>query len=128
MPQPLTQDFVAHFRGEPDAELWSSFSRIDLNLISQSAKEILAGVPPLFGSCAMLSATWVTYLRERHNIPAVAVAGDLVLDNVSVFFVIETSRMVRASAFKTQASGTDIAGLRLGGMLVIFLFFVRHTP
>jgi hypothetical protein len=85
MTQRLTHDFVTRFRGEDDAKLWSSFSRPDLNLIGQSARELLADVPPSFGSCAMLSATWVAYLRERYDVPAVAVAGDLILANVPVF-------------------------------------------
>lgn len=85
MTQQVSRDFVAQFRGEDAAALWHAYRSADLNLIGQSARELLADVPPSFGSCAMLSATWVAYLRDRYKIPAVAVAGDLILSQVPVF-------------------------------------------
>ncbi len=56
-----------------------------IQILSKSAKELLATIPPKFGFCAHMSSTWAQYLEEQYSISAQVVAGDLALKNQLVF-------------------------------------------
>lgn len=53
--------------------------------ISDAAKDTLTAVAPGFGSCVMISAGLVAILRAHYSIPAVALLGDLLINDVPVF-------------------------------------------
>ena len=68
-----------------EAENYFQFRLDNPQILISSAKEILANLPHSFGACAMLSAVWAAILRDRYSIPAIAVAGDLKIENITVF-------------------------------------------
>lgn len=68
-----------------EAENYFKFQLDDPNVLASSANEILSNVPHSFGACAMLSAVWAAILRDRYSIPAIAVAGDLKINNETIF-------------------------------------------
>jgi hypothetical protein len=71
-------------RGQNDAETYSRYSLSSPQILAETAREILAMAPPLFGAFAMLSAGWASLLRSC-GIPAIAVAGDLNICGTKVF-------------------------------------------
>jgi hypothetical protein len=56
-----------------------------IETMSRTAKKILSCVPPKFGFCANMSATWAKILHEVYSIHANVVLGDLALENKSIF-------------------------------------------
>jgi hypothetical protein len=50
-----------------------------LNDIVALGKEILTHVPPMPGACTLMSALWTARVRDKLNLPAFCVAGDLLI-------------------------------------------------
>jgi hypothetical protein len=71
--------------GHADAELFEKFRLSGTEALADTARELLAHTPPLFGQCAAMSAMWAALLRDRHHIPAMVVAGDLIIEGCTVF-------------------------------------------
>ncbi len=71
--------------GYAEAERFEKFRLSSTEVLADTASELLAHTPPLFGQCAAMSAMWAAMLRDRHRIPAMVVAGDLIIDGCAVF-------------------------------------------
>lgn len=110
-------DLISKFRGNVDAKLWASCSAANIHPITESATRLLASVPPTFGSCAMLSSAWATLLRERYNIPAVVVAGDLVLDGVPVFVSSQNLPDGKSSGLQDFGEWNGHCWINVGGKI-----------
>jgi hypothetical protein len=76
-------------RGLAEAALYKSFSLPGPEELVSTGLEILKRLPPLFGKCAQMSAMWAAMLRDRHRIPAVVVAGDLMINGRTIFLCNE---------------------------------------
>jgi len=76
---------IAQYRGEEDATEFQQFRAQNLAPIENTGKELLDHTPVFHGACAPMSAAWAALLRDRYNIPAVAVAGNLVMEGATVF-------------------------------------------
>jgi len=85
MPSRPILPLIAIHRGEAEAQAYAGFSLVDTKVLADTAIDLLKYVPRSFGACAMLSAGWVSYLRNHHDVPAVVVAGDLQVNGVLVF-------------------------------------------
>ncbi|MDZ4077620.1 MULTISPECIES: hypothetical protein [Hydrocarboniphaga] len=71
--------------GATAANQFDAFRLTDTRPLAASARELMGNIEPMPGACALLSATWALYLRDRFNIPAVVVAGDLKVAGQWVF-------------------------------------------
>lgn len=63
---------------------YSSFTLNSTDEVAEIITTTLASIPPAFGTCVMMSAGLVAALRA-HSIPAIAVLGDLIIEDISVF-------------------------------------------
>ena len=79
------RQLIARSRGVKDANEFFQFELEDLSALGESARSLMSEVPPAFGACVMLSSSWAGYLRERHGIPAIAVAGDVRIEGSRIF-------------------------------------------
>jgi hypothetical protein len=82
-----TADLIRRDRSANDAQCFHAFEWTDdsRNAFAATGKDALRIVAPSFGQCAMISAVWAVLLRDQNKLPAVAVAGDLILKGKSVF-------------------------------------------
>jgi hypothetical protein len=96
----LLRDLIARDRGEAEAKLFEQFQMPELDLVASIGGELLEHTPVFHGACATMSAAWVALLRDRCNIPAVAVAGDLTIEARTIF--------VCASNLPESTTGTEI--------------------
>ena len=78
-------DLVREFRGDAAAACYSSYKLGDWADIEQTAKEVLEKTQPRSGWCAPMSAIWAAMLQDHYQIPAVVVAGDLLLEQQRIF-------------------------------------------
>jgi hypothetical protein len=78
-------DLIRRDRGDIDAERFDKFRRTGDEEFGATAKELLHHTPALFGKCAPMSAMWAAMPRDRHGIPVVAVAGDLIIEGRTAF-------------------------------------------
>lgn len=81
----MLRDHVLRDRGQRDADLLEQFRLSNKQVVVDTAREVLACVPEWFGACAPMSAMWAALLRHHHDIPAVVVAGDLIIEGTTVF-------------------------------------------
>jgi hypothetical protein len=81
----ILRALIARDRGEEDAQRYERYQATDFSLVGNLGQELLAHTPVLHGACAAMSAAWVALLRDRHDVPAVAVAGDLIIEGFSIF-------------------------------------------
>ena len=72
-------------RGVSEAEAYESYILNNPQLLAATARELMAAIPPTFGACAMMSATWAGFLKDRYSIPAIVVAGDLAISGTRIF-------------------------------------------
>ena len=85
MRQRTLEKLIARDRGTPERDQYSTYMLPAPHVLVETARKFLAHIPPTFGACAMLSAGWAAFLRDNHNIPAIAVAGDLKVRGTKVF-------------------------------------------
>ena len=76
---------IARDRGSDESNVYSNFILESPQIVIDTARELLKHTPHSFGACAMLSAAWAALLRDRYEIPAVAVAGNLVIRGRKIF-------------------------------------------
>lgn len=79
------EDLIAQYRGEGDANRFSKYRVVDSDAIAELAMDLLKHTPVQHGACAVMSAAWASLLRDRLGIPAVAVAGDLLVEGRTVY-------------------------------------------
>lgn len=79
------KQLIARSRGVAEAEAYASFKLEDPQPLIESARELMETIPPSFGACAMMSASWVGVLQDHFSNPAIAVAGDLKIGGARVF-------------------------------------------
>jgi len=79
------KQIITRNRNLQDAENYFNFTLEEPSAMCETAQEIMRMVPPTFGACAMLSATWAAMLNDHHSIPAIVVAGDLKINGTRVF-------------------------------------------
>ncbi len=80
----LTQ-LVARSRGVSAAEAYASFRLENPRVLADTAIELMENIPPSFGACAMMSASWAGFLQDHYSISAIVVAGDLKIEGSKVF-------------------------------------------
>jgi hypothetical protein len=102
-------------RGAIEAALYRSFSLAGPEELASTGFEILKMLPPLFGKCAQMSAMWAAILRDRHGIPAVVVAGDLVIDGQTIFLCSEN--VVHPNDERRQLDWTGHCWIEVDGWL-----------
>lgn len=78
-------DLIRRDVGPTDADLFERYRLSDTAALTDTAQELLAHTPPLFGQCAAMSAMWAALLRDRYQIPAMVIAGDLIVESCPVF-------------------------------------------
>lgn len=78
-------ELIKKYLGNDIEERFGRFSLTDFESIKESAFFVLQNAPNQFGDCAALSAIWAAILEDQYNIPVVVVAGDLLINDVSVF-------------------------------------------
>ena len=71
--------------GVEAAKTYQTYQLTNFDALPQTAREIMATIPPVPGACAILSAVWVSILNERFGIPAIAVAGEIKVGNARMF-------------------------------------------
>lgn len=79
------KNLIASSRGLEDADLFSSYKLDNPKVLVETAKEVLSAIEPSFGACTLMSACWSAFLRDKHNIPAVVIAGDLNINGNTIF-------------------------------------------
>ena len=63
--------------GAAEAELVIGYQFQDLSILGATAQQLTRMMPSSSGASVLMSAAWALRLRDKYNIPAVAVAGDL---------------------------------------------------
>ena len=81
----LLRRLISRFRGDAEVDTYFGYDLDCPRVLEDSAQEILELVPPRFGHCALLSASWAGYLRSRYAMPAVVIAGDLQIQGSKIF-------------------------------------------
>lgn len=81
----ILRQLIMESRGSPEVEKYEMFRLIDPQPLAVTAKELMSIIPPAFGACAMLSASWAGVLQDQYSIPAIVVAGDLRINEHTVF-------------------------------------------
>lgn len=83
--QQVLRALIARDRGDDEAQRYERFQGTDFSRAGDLGRELLAHTPVLHGACAAMSAAWVALLRDRHDVPAVVVAGDLIIEGFTIF-------------------------------------------
>ena len=81
----IIKQLISRARGITDADRYFSYKLDSPQIIADSARELMSEIPPSFGACAQMSATWAGYLKDHLSIPAIVVAGDLKIQGARVF-------------------------------------------
>lgn len=71
--------------GLDEALRWHSVHGSPHASVVASAHNLLSAVPPAFGYCMLLSSSLAAMIRDKHDLPAVAVAGNLSINDEYVF-------------------------------------------
>jgi len=71
--------------GQEEYAKYSSFDSIATEDLSEAVIKTLENVPPSFGSCVMISSGLVSILKIDYSISAIAVLGDLKINNKTIF-------------------------------------------
>ena len=79
------KQLIARYRGVPEADEYDSFKLENPQVLADTASELMANIPYSFGACAMMSASWASFLQDHYGIPAMVVAGDLKIEGTRVF-------------------------------------------
>ncbi len=96
---------------------YSSFSLSSPAAITEVVRNTLASIPPAFGSCVMISAGLVAALRALHSIPAVAMLGDLLIEDIPVFKCNGNLPMPRYDGEVIEASWDGHCWVEVAGMI-----------
>ncbi len=78
-------DLVRRDRGEEDAILLAEYRFSGSDVFVTTARDLLDHTPAMFGKCAPMSAMWAALIRDRYDVPAVAVVGDLLVEGSTIF-------------------------------------------
>lgn len=76
---------IARDRSTADAERFRHYRLVDPTPVMEFGRQLLDNTPVLHGACAGMSAMWAAGLTDRYNIPAVVVAGDLIINGRPAF-------------------------------------------
>jgi hypothetical protein len=79
------KQLIVRASGISVAENYFSYKLKSRQVLAETAQNLMSIVPPSFGECALLSASWAGFLQEEHSIPAIVVAGDLKIKRTRVF-------------------------------------------
>lgn len=79
------QQLIVRAYGAEEARRYANYRLHNVQIIGQTATDLMNLIEPREGACTLLSASWVAYLRDKYNIPAVAVAGDLWIDGAWIY-------------------------------------------
>lgn len=85
MREKLVRQLITRYRGLSAADEYFSYRLENLDVLASTAKKFMSIIPPSFGECAQMSASWAGYLQDKHSIPAIVVAGDLKISGKKVF-------------------------------------------
>lgn len=79
------RQLISVSRGISEVERYFTYKLENTQILTETATEMMANIPPTFGACAMLSASWAGFLQDHYSIPAIVVAGDLEIRGTKVF-------------------------------------------
>ena len=85
MHQNTLKQLISRYRSSAEAETYFAYRLESPQVLAEAARGIMSNVPPMPGSCALLSASWAGFLRDHHSIPAIVIAGDLKIGRTRVF-------------------------------------------
>lgn len=83
--QKIIRQLISRFCGIEKSNEYEKFKLNKTQPIVDSANLIMQAHPIAIGSCAMLSSSWAAFLNDEYSIPAIAVAGDLSINNKRIF-------------------------------------------
>jgi hypothetical protein len=97
------QNLISNSYSPEEARRFSQYtiSHVDKEKIIQAGREILQNTPKFPYACALMSALWGSYIRDKTNIPTHVVAGNLSINNKKIFFSNNSSEEV-AHSFDTS--------------------------
>ena len=75
------KSLITRALGAAEAERALTFEVSDLTVLRTTAEQLMRMTPPDSGNCVLMSAAWALHLRDRYNLPAVAITGDLKAGN-----------------------------------------------
>jgi hypothetical protein len=81
----VLKELIARDRSHDDAALFEQCHVSDVDAVATIGAEILDHTPVFHGACASMSAAWAALLSDRLELPAVAVAGDLMIGGFTIF-------------------------------------------
>lgn len=85
MQDKILKQLISVSRGISEAERYFNYKLENTQILTETAIEIMSNIPPMFGACANLSASWAGILQDHHSIPAIVVTGDLEIRGTKVF-------------------------------------------
>ncbi|MBU0673151.1 MAG: hypothetical protein KJ950_00740 [Proteobacteria bacterium] len=81
----ILKKLITKYCGKQKADEYFSFKLEGKQVLIDTAQELLESLPPSFGACALISATWAGFLRDKYSVPAIVVAGDLEIEDKKIF-------------------------------------------
>jgi len=76
-PENDLKPLITRALGAAEAERAVAYDNPDLQVLATTAQQLMEMTPITPGACVLMSAAWALHLRDKYNMPAVAVAGDL---------------------------------------------------
>jgi hypothetical protein len=116
----VLKELIARDRSHDDAALFEQCHVSDVDAVATIGAEILDHTPVFHGACASMSAAWAALLSDRLELPAVAVAGDLMIGGFTISFAIGICPMQHP--VHRCRCGTVIVGSRSMAGSVIFQY------
>jgi hypothetical protein len=103
--------------GVAEAERTLAYQITDLDVLQTTAQQLMGMTPSNAGACLLLSAAWALHLRDRYNIPAVAVAGDLKVAGRWMFRTTDPLPEVRKPGPAIEMSWKGHCWVEVGGYI-----------
>lgn len=117
--------------GAIEAERTLAFQAPDLEILGATAQQLMNMTPPSIGACVLMSAAWALHLREKYEMPAVAVAGDLRIAGKWVFRATDPLPEFRQTGQVIKMTWKGHCWVEVGGYICdasIFRTVYRMTP
>ena len=116
-PENELKSLVTRALGAKEAERTLAYQLPDLTVLENTAQQLLRMTPPNAEASVLMSAAWALHLRDKYDMPAVAVAGDL---KVADRWIFRATDALPAFPKAGQASKSGWRGhcwVEVGGMV-----------
>lgn len=108
---------VTRAMGLSEAERALAYSNPDVQVLGSTARQLMEMTPITPGACVLMSAAWALHLRDKYDMPAVAVTGDLKVGGRWVFRAPEALPEFRKSGQVISMSWRGHCWVEVGGLL-----------